>query len=130
MKMNIIITVVILASIAAYGQQIVTTGGEKSIEARAILSDLRATKEFSAITDNMDQYRLHDDQWLSLHTSATNKAAATTGATKEALDAVIALIAKERQARDDVKAIAANLKRLMLANDGMIAAIEKLGERK
>ena len=130
MKMNIIITVAILASIAAYGQQIVTTGGEKSIEARAIITDLKQTREFSAITNNLAQYQIHDDKWLVKRAVATNALASLLGANKQAVAALIDMAEAERQARDDVRDIAANLRRLLLANDGIIAAVEKLGERK
>ena len=130
MKMNIIITVAILASIAAYGQQIVTTGGEKSIEARAIITYLKQTREFSAITNNLAQYQIHDDKWLVKRAVATNALASLLGANKQAVAALIDMAEAERQARDDVRDIAANLRRLLLANDGIIAAVEKLGERK
>lgn len=81
---------------------------------KARIAAIKESAEWEAITNNLAQYELHDAQWQSLRSAATNALAATTGVNKAAFVAIVNLVEKERQARDDVKVIAAKTKGVLM----------------
>jgi hypothetical protein len=73
---------------------------------RARIAAIKESPEWSRRTNNIAQYATHEAQWDTLRAAVTNAVAATTGANKAALNAIVAWIEKERQARDDAMSVA------------------------
>jgi hypothetical protein len=84
-------------------------------DARAARIDaIKSSPEWEAMKDNLAQHDTHDAQWLTLRATATNAIAATTGANKTALVAIVNLMEKERQARDDAMTVAKKVKAILM----------------